>query len=210
VSLERHGSNTKYSINSENYDFHVDNLRDVDYTEDYEKGMMRTKINDILKCINPFLSKCVIDSGNGGPGINYFKFLRREKVKRLTEKGICNMCPSLVQAQEKDTLNSAHPKDGEFKFPERDFDSTCNAEFNCEYHYVSQTSFYWDSILSKVVNNIEDELNSYDWNLHILIVMQLPNTRDISKEKYETYAKIIDKNEIVHTKKDKNGMLSIT
>jgi hypothetical protein len=149
--------NTKYSINNENYEFHIDNLRDADYKEDYDKSVMDSKINDVLKCINPFLSKCVTDSENGGPGINYFKFLRREKIKKIVDKGIHDV--------------------------------------NCEYHYVSQTSFYWKNILSKVVN--KNELDLYDWKLHILVVMQLPNTRGISKEKYETYAKIIEKNEII-------------
>jgi hypothetical protein len=179
VPLERQSS---YSINSENYEFHVDNLRDADYKEDYEKGVMESKIRDVLECISPFLSKCIKDSENGGPGINYFKFLRGEKIKKLVEKGV-HTNPPLVQTQ-----------DGMLNFPH-----TPEGEFNCEYHYVSQTSFYWKNILSNVAVANKDELDSYDWKFHILIVIQLPNTRGISKEKYETYAKIIEKNEIIKT-----------
>lgn len=150
---EEHSHST-YSMSNDAHKFHVDNLRD-DYSESYEYSVMTTKINDIINHLTPFLDKCIMDSGSGGPGFSFFKFLRNYKIKRLFEKGV--------------------------------------RDVNCEYHYISQTSFYWKNIINKVTN--KEELELYDWKLYILIVIQIPNTRTINNEKYETYAKLIKKSQ---------------
>lgn len=141
---------TTYSINNEDHKFHVDNLRDS-VEDSYESSVASTRIENTIKCINPFLTKCFSDS-QSGPGINYFKFLRNKKIDTMKERGI---------------------------------------HTNCEYHYVLQTSFYWKKIVNKVSNR--DELEKHDHPHNILVVIEIPTTSSITKQKYDVYAKIIEK-----------------
>lgn len=146
---------TFYSMNGEEYKFHVDNLRD--HTDDsYETSILNAKIENAMRCITPFLTKCLIKSQTG-PGINYFKFLRNKKINAMKERGV---------------------------------------NTNCEYHHISQSSFYWKKILEKVAN--KHELEKYSEARDILIVIQIPATSILSKEKYDVHAKIIGKNDIMY------------
>lgn len=77
----------------------------------------------------------------------------------------------------------------------------CAANTNCEYHYISQTSFYHKKIIDAVIN--KDVINKYTWNTNLLVIIQLHNKGESSRlhedsnnisycdNKYELHANII-------------------
>lgn len=57
--------------------------------------------------------------------------------------------------------------------------------FNCEYHYISETSFYYKKVLSRVIN--KEITGEYDWRKNIMIVVRLCDIKGCS----ESYCKIV-------------------
>ena len=90
IEKEKDGPPTTYSINREDYKFHIDNLRSR-VEDDYESSVTNTQIEHAMKCINPFLGKMLANS-QAGPGLNYFKFLRTKKIEAMKERGIHTNC----------------------------------------------------------------------------------------------------------------------
>ena len=65
----------------------------------------------------------------------------------------------------------------------------CAPNTNCEYHYISQTSFYHKKVIDAVINKDvinKDVIGKYVWNTSLLVIVQL-----YCNDKYETYANIV-------------------
>jgi hypothetical protein len=60
----------------------------------------------------------------------------------------------------------------------------CAPNTNCEYQYISQTSFYHKKVIDAVIN--KDVISKYEWNTNLLMIVQLHHDG-----KYETYANIL-------------------